>query len=118
MRVLEILTWYLTCSPPSRLGQAIDPCSSAEPLRWTGHVLRRNDHLLRTLVCGSLATVILPLAGSEAQEQGITVTFPARVVAAPDYATDVLGDAWDMCNAADVSPFPQELVGFSSSGFL
>jgi hypothetical protein len=49
---------------------------------------------------------------------GITVSFPARVAAAPDFATEVLGDPWDMCNAQDVSPDPDQLVGFTSFNFL
>ena len=75
--------------------------------------MHRNHHVLRTLLCGLLAAVVAALAGSVPQAAGITVTFPTRLAAGPDYATDVLGDAWDMCNAEDISPFPPELVGFS-----
>ena len=47
----------------------------------------------------------------------ISVTFPTRLAAGPDYATEVLGDPWDMCNAQDISPDPDQLVGFSSFNF-
>jgi hypothetical protein len=44
----------------------------------------------------------------------ITITFPAVIAAGPDYATDVLRDPWDMSNAADVSPEPTDVAGWSS----
>jgi len=41
----------------------------------------------------------------------------ARLPAAPDYATDVLGDPWDMSNREDYSLFePGENAGFSTLG--
>jgi hypothetical protein len=48
----------------------------------------------------------------------ISVTIPARLAAGPDYATEVLGDPWDMCNPQDISPSPDERIGFSSFSFL
>jgi hypothetical protein len=68
-------------------------------------------------LCGACAAAALALASSVLTAAGITVTFPASLAAGPDYATDVLGDPWDMCNPEDISPFPQELTGFSSFGF-
>lgn len=44
----------------------------------------------------------------------ITITFPSRLAAGPDYATDVLKDPWDMSNAEDVSPEPTETAGFTN----
>jgi hypothetical protein len=46
---------------------------------------------------------------SPAAQSGLTITAPAsgaRLAAGPDYATDVLGDPWDMSNPEDVSPYP------------
>ncbi len=63
---------------------------------------------------------IVALAVQPGAQGGITVTAPAanaRLAAGPDYATDVLGDPWDMANAADISPDPQELTGWSNFGF-
>jgi hypothetical protein len=71
---------------------------------------------LKSLV--SLLVGIVALAAARPQAQGISVTFPARVAAAPDFATEVLGDPWDMCSAQDISPDPDQLVGFSSFTFL
>jgi hypothetical protein len=60
----------------------------------------------------------LSLSGQVSQAQGgISVTFPTRVASAPDYATEVLGDPWDMCNAQDISPDPGQLIGFASFAF-
>ena len=62
---------------------------------------------------------LLSLASHISQAQGsITVTFPAKVAAAPDFATEVLGDPWDMCSAQDISPDPDQLIGFTSFDFL
>lgn len=69
----------------------------------------------------SALALVLALAGvmdSPSRAQGaISVTFPTRLAAAPDYATEVLGDPWDMCNPQDISPDPDQLVGFSSFSF-
>ena len=43
-----------------------------------------------------------------AAQGGITVNFPAVVAAGPDYATDVLGDPWDMTSLNDISIDPQQ----------
>jgi hypothetical protein len=50
-------------------------------------------------------------------QASISVTFPDKVAAAPDYATEVLGDAWDMCNLEDISRDPGQRPGFSSFTF-
>jgi hypothetical protein len=65
-----------------------------------------------------LVLVMSPLP-SKSQAQGtISVVFPTRLAAGPDYATEVLGDPWDMCNAEDMSLRPDERIGFSSFSFL
>src|SRR4029079_18672073 len=44
----------------------------------------------------------------------LTITFPNRIAAGPDYATDVLRDPWDMNNIEDVSPDPGEIAAFTN----
>src|SRR5690242_15530451 len=71
-----------------------------------------------TLVVGvGLVSVMSPLRSNPVAQGTISVSFPTRLSAAPDYATEVLGDPWDMCNIEDVSQRPDEVVGFSSFGF-
>jgi hypothetical protein len=65
-----------------------------------------------------LASFIAAWLPSLHAQPSITVTFPAKVAAAPDYATEVLGDAWDMCNPEDISRNPDQRIGFSSFAFL
>jgi len=64
----------------------------------------------------ALATMAgLPLVA----QSGLTILSPApnaRLKAGPDFATDVLGDPWDMSNAEDISPDPAQFVGWSSFG--
>src|SRR5207245_194133 len=43
---------------------------------------------------------------------GITITFPGKLAAGPDYATDVLKDAWDFSNPEDLSLDPGESIGW------
>jgi hypothetical protein len=50
----------------------------------------------------------------EAQSGGVTITFPTRLAAGPDYATDVIHDAWDMSNPEDVGQDPSETAGWSN----
>jgi FG-GAP-like repeat len=72
----------------------------------------------RLLLSASLVAIVAAWTSSVPQAAApISVTFPSRLAAGPDYATDVLGDAWDMCNREDISPFPNDLVGFSSFSF-
>lgn len=67
-----------------------------------------------------VAGVALLLAAGEAGAQSLTITSPTantRLAAGPDYATDVLGDPWDMSNPEDISIDPQELSGWTNFGF-
>ena len=59
----------------------------------------------------SLATPVVEAQG------GITVNIPEVLAAGPDYATDVIGDAWDMSNGGDVAVDPAQRTGWSSLGF-
>ena len=48
---------------------------------------------------------------------GLTITSPANdahLPAGPDYATDVLGDPWDMSNPEDIGLDPSETVGWTN----
>jgi hypothetical protein len=57
--------------------------------------------------------------GSSPEAQGsISVSFPSRVASGPDYATEVLGDPWDMCNLEDISRNPDQVVGLANFGFV
>jgi hypothetical protein len=52
-----------------------------------------------------------------AAQSGLTITAPAsdgfKFPAGPDYATDVLGDAWDMSNPEDIGSDPNEHKGWA-----
>ena len=61
---------------------------------------------------GGLAVVAL-----RAQISSPLITMAARLAAGPDYATDVLGDAWNMCNPDDISVDPDELKGWGDFAF-
>lgn len=53
-------------------------------------------------------------------QSGITISSPAAnalLRAGPDFASDILGDAWDMSNAADISLDPMQRRGWTSFGF-
>ena len=79
--------------------------------RKTTSILKRSSAL-------ALVLAFTGVMGPPARAQGtISVKFPARLAAGPDYATEVMGDPWDMCNAQDISPDPDQLVGFSSFSF-
>ena len=66
-----------------------------------------------------LVAILVSWTGLALRAQGtISVTIPTRLAAGPDYATEVLGDPWDMCNPEDISPDPDERIGFSSFSFL
>jgi hypothetical protein len=74
--------------------------------------------LLKRFSALALVAVLASLSSSSPAAQGtISVTFPTRLAAAPDFATEVLGDPWDMCNPQDLSPDPAQLIGFSSFSF-
>jgi len=65
-----------------------------------------------------LVCVMSPIRSNPSAQGTISVVFPTRLAAGPDYATEVLGDPWDMCNPEDVTLRPDEIVGFSSFSFL
>ena len=65
-----------------------------------------------------LVCVMSPMRSNPSAQAAITVNFPARLPAAPDYATNVLGDPWDMCNPEDMTQRPDEIAGFASFSFL
>jgi hypothetical protein len=74
---------------------------------------------LSATAVGAGLVYVMSLSPSNPNAQGaISVTFPTTLAAGPDYATDVLGDPWDMCNREDVAMRPDEIVGFSSFSFV
>lgn len=55
-----------------------------------------------------------------AAQSGVSIVSPsanAVLVAGPDFATDVLGDPWDMSNAEDISKDPEQRRGWTNFGF-
>ena len=53
-------------------------------------------------------------------QSGITISSPAAnslLRAGPDFASDILGDAWDMSNTEDISLDPMQRRGWTSFGF-
>jgi len=65
----------------------------------------------------ALVCLMSPVNSAPRAQGTITVVFPNKLAAGPDYATEVLGDPWDMCNADDMTVRPDEIVGFSSFTF-
>ena len=74
-------------------------------------------HMFKRLGAVALVLAFVGVTSPSRAQGGISVTFPARLAAGPDYATEVLGNPWDMCSAQDMSPDPDQLVGFSSFSF-
>jgi hypothetical protein len=66
----------------------------------------------------ALVCALSPMPSNPTAQGTISVVFPARLAAGPDYATEVLGDPWDMCNREDVTLRPDEIVGWSTFNFL
>ena len=53
-------------------------------------------------------------------QSSISIVSPAPntvLTAGPDFATDVLGDAWDMNNVEDISKDPEQRRGWTNFGF-
>ena len=70
-------------------------------------------------VGGSLALMALAfgvLVSRPRAQAGLTITFgsfnSSAWPAGPDYASDVLGDAWDLCNQEDLGLDPSETRGW------
>src|SRR5436190_16107130 len=72
------------------------------------------------LAAGAFAiAVVVAFAAPKPSAQGtVSITFGSFNASAwpagPDYATDVLGDPWDFSNREDVSPDPNEQLGWAS----
>ena len=86
--------------------------------RSIGSIMINLKRLSAIMLGVGLVCVLSPVRSNPSAQGTITVSFPARLAAAPDYATEVLGDPWDMCNAEDLSPRPEEIVGFSALALL
>jgi hypothetical protein len=65
------------------------------------------------------AAVVFLLSPVVAQAQ-VAITSPAAnqvLPAGPDFATDVIGDPWDMSNTADIAVDPAQKKGWTNFGF-
>ncbi|OFW06099.1 MAG: hypothetical protein A3H96_23805 [Acidobacteria bacterium RIFCSPLOWO2_02_FULL_67_36] len=74
---------------------------------------------MRKTVAGCLTAIgmaaLAALPALQAQG-GITIgSFPSRLTAGPDYATDVFGDPWDMSNPEDIGQEPSETSGWGTT---
>jgi hypothetical protein len=75
-------------------------------------------HLHRAARWRVVAATVLSLAclTSDAAAQTPEITFvPPLLNAGPDFATDVLANPWDFSDQLDLSPFPDELGGWTIS---
>lgn len=59
--------------------------------------------------------VVLGLGAGAAQAQPTIALNGSVFAAGPDFATDVHNDAWDFSNVDDLSPFPDEQLGWTNS---
>jgi hypothetical protein len=73
--------------------------------------LRLRAAVFVLLMCG------VPGAAA-AQGPVISPSTPTVLAAGPDFATDVLANPWDFSDANDLSPFPDDIVGWTISGSL
>ena len=65
------------------------------------------------LVGGAIVGALVVGLGAQ-QSSALVVGVAPWLAAGPDYATDVLGDPWNMCDAADISPLPDERIGWAA----
>jgi hypothetical protein len=68
----------------------------------------------RRLAVAAAVTMAGLVFSSPAAGQVVIQNFPNRLAAGPDYATEVLGDPWDMSNAEDIGLSPYETGGWAS----
>ena len=88
-----------------------------------GHTVRSLHHgfwvrfvAVLALLCGFW----IALAPDLTAQGGINITSPspnALLRAGPDFASDIIGDAWDMSNGEDISLDPMQRRGWTSFGF-
>jgi hypothetical protein len=71
----------------------------------------------RVVLALVVVALISSLTSAPRTQGGVSITFPTTLAAGPDYATEVLNDPWDMCNGQDISPNPDQTVGFSTISF-
>ena len=69
----------------------------------------------RVTTCAVTAALLQLLSGIAAAQSPVITSYPSRVGAGPDYATDVLVNPWDFADPNDLSPFPDELSGWTNS---
>ena len=83
------------------------------------HTRNPKPLLARALVATALAAgAYLAFAPARIEAQsGVTVSISPVLAAGPDFATDVIGDAWDMSNAEDLALDPLQTAGWTSLAF-
>jgi len=97
----------------------LDQCGTCFALMDTTRLYMTRLKRFTAMALGiGLVCVMSPMPSSSLAQGTISVVFPTRLAAGPDYATEVLGDPWDMCNPEDMSLRPDERIGFSSFSFL
>jgi len=80
----------------------------AHPTAWT--------RLIVAVACAAALRAVF-FSDPITAQGGITITSPASgaiLAAGPDYATEVLGDAWDFSHATDISQDPEQHRNWSS----
>src|SRR5262245_716914 len=80
--------------------------------------MRQRFNRFRFILGLSVLVLLSSMSSSPRAQATVSVTFPARLAAGPDYATEVLGDPWDFCNQQDISLNPDQVNGFSTFGFV
>src|SRR3972149_6156323 len=93
-------------------------CEFLNVLRIRRRYTTRTAHMRKT-VAGCLPAIgmaaLAALPALQAQG-GITIgSFPSRLTAGPDYATDVFGDPWDMGNPEEIGQEPRETSGWGTT---
>ena len=86
------------------------------PVRSLHHGVSVRFVALLAVLCGFW----IALSPDLTAQGGITITSPLPDVllrAGPDFASDIIGDAWDMSNAEDISLDPMQRRGWTSFGF-
>lgn len=106
-RLITVNRGFSVCLAPSRLVLNL----------LTLQYLIRMFRILRFFPVVVLVLAMAWATSVPRAQGGISVTFPARVAAAPDYATEVIGDPWDMCSVEDISRDPSQRPGFSTFAF-
>ena len=106
-------TWRVICSLGGRRRVHLCTVPKDEVKRRIRAFDTLNGFWFIVLALALAATV----SDRPAAQSSLQITSPlagTRFAAGPDYATDVLGDPWDMSNAEDLGLDPAETIGWAS----